>query len=77
MGEEVKQRVQIRSRTDMTIYDKDQMPVPTKEIMYTTQFLMPGIIRIPIAEYTLDEEAKHIRADIEKRLTERPEVQEV
>lgn len=77
MSKVEKIRVRIRSRRDMTVYDEDERPVPTKEILYSTRFLTPSIVRIPLSEYTLEEEDKRVRADIDRRLSEKPEIREV
>lgn len=77
MSREGKFRVRILDRRDMVLYDDDGMPVPTKEIAYSDRLLGPGIVRIPLAEYTQKEEDKRVRADIERRITEKPEIREV
>ena len=77
MSEKEKVRVRIRSRRDMTVYDEDERPIPTKEVMYSTRFLSPGIVRIPLSDYSLEEEDRRVRDDIERRLSEKPEIREV
>ena len=77
MAEEKRYRVRILDRRDVTLYDKDGVPVPTKEVMYSTMDLSPGIVRIHLAEYSVEGEDKAVRADIESRLKAKPEVKEV
>lgn len=61
----------------MTVYDEDERPIPTKEILYTTRFLSPGIVRIPLSEYSLEEEDRRVREDIDRRHGEKAEIREV
>ena len=77
MAEEKRYRVRILDRRDVTLYDKDGVPVPTKEVMYSTMDLSPGILRIPLDKYSAEEEDRAVRADIESRLKVKPEVREV
>ena len=74
MADDPQYEVRILRETDKVIYDEAGLPVPTKEIMYSTLQLAPGIIRIPVAEYSPEERNKQIRLDIERRLKERPEI---
>ena len=74
MAEEEKYEVRILRERELIIYDKAGLPVPTKEVMYSSLQMTPGIIRIPVAEYSPEERNKRIRLDIEKRLKEKPEI---
>jgi len=47
------------------------------EVTYSTSFLTPGIVRIPLASHTREGEAKVVRADIDRRHGEKPEVRQV
>ena len=77
MSEEAKYRARILRRREITTYTPDEVPVPTMEIMYSTQHLTPGIVRIPVSDYSLEAEAKVMRADIDRRHEEKPEVRQV
>ena len=77
MSEPLKFKVRILNRRDMVLYDEDGIPVPTREVAYSERLLGPGIVRIPIAKYTQELEDKTIREDLERRLSEKPEIREV
>jgi len=77
MAEEMKYRARILRRREITTYTPDEVPVPTMEVMYSTPHLTPSILRIPLAQYNLEGEAKVIRADIDRRHMEKPEVRQV
>ena len=77
MAEKQKYQVRILDERDVVLYDPLGVPVPTREVMYTTMGMTPSILRIPQAEYTEDVRDKRIREDIERRLTEKPKVVEV
>jgi len=74
MAEERKYDVRILSETERVIYDPAGMPVHVKEVLYSTLQMSPGILRIPIAEYSPEERNKRIRQDIERRFKEKPTI---
>lgn len=77
MSEEKKHKVRILSEREVLLYDEEGAPVLTREVMYSTDLLTPGILRIPSAEYSEKERNKRIRADVERRLKEKPTIVEV
>lgn len=77
MAKEQKYSVRILDERDVVLYDPEGVPLPTREVMYTTMGMTPSIIRIPQAEYSEELRDKKIREDIERRLTEKPKVVEV
>lgn len=77
MAEASKYRARILSRREMVTYTPDNVPVPTMEVMYSTPFLSPGIVRIPLSEHNVEREARAIHADIDRRHEEKPEVKQV
>lgn len=77
MAEDAIYRARILVRRERTHYTEDMKPVPVKEILYSTRFLHPSIVTIPLLEYSEEREAEVIREDITRRLTEEPEVRQV
>ena len=77
MSEPRRYQVRILDERDVVLYDDLGRPSPTREVMYTTMGMTPGILRIPLAGYSEAERDKRIREDIQRRLTERPKVVEV
>ncbi len=67
MAEASKYRARILGRREMTVYTVDMVPVPTMEVTYSTPHLTPNLIRIPLAEYSLETEGKTIHEDIDRR----------
>lgn len=70
---------------EVQIIERREIPLPTAEgepavevwITYRYGSLPPGVVRIPKAECTADVEKTRIRADIQRRLAEKPEVLKV
>jgi hypothetical protein len=77
MTEEPKYRARILSRRDATTYTQDAVSIPVKDVMYSTPFLTPSIVRIRLDEYSAESEARAIREDIDKRHSEQPEIRQV
>jgi len=79
MAEEKKQEyeVTIISRETITTYPRIGEAVRTVMVTYQAADLPPATLSIPEAEYSLEEEKKRIRADIERRLKVKPEVYRV
>jgi len=69
--------VTIISRETITTYPRIGEAVRTVMVTYQAADLPPATISIPEAEYSLEEEKKRIRADIERRLKVKPEVYRV
>jgi len=69
--------VTIISRETITTYPRIGEAVRTVLVTYQAADLPPATISIPEAEYSLEEEKKRIRADIERRLKVKPEVYRV
>lgn len=70
---------------EVQIIERREIPLPTAEgpptvevwITYRYGTLPPGVIRIPKDKFTGEEEKVRIRADIQRRLEEKPEVVKV
>ena len=77
MSKEQKYSVRILDERDIVLYDELGRPTPTREVMYTTMGMTPGILRIPSVEYSEELRDKKIREDIQCRLTEKPKIVEV
>ena len=74
MAEEPKYDVRILSEVERVIYDAAGVPVLVREVMYSTLQMSPGILRIPVAEYSEEERNTRIRLDIERRFKEKPTI---
>jgi len=69
--------VTIISREEVTTYPRIGEAVRTVQVTYQAADLPPATIPILKAEYSLEEEKKRIREDIERRLKVKPEVYRV
>jgi len=65
--------VYVLSRREVTIFPKPNMPEQQTIVTYVAAGLPPASITIMKKDYTLDKEKQLIKADIEKRLTTKPE----
>jgi hypothetical protein len=64
--------VEITDRFEVTDYPKVRQPVQVVLVTYVAAGLSPSTVRILKAEYTPELEKQLIKADIEKRLSEKP-----
>jgi len=67
------EEVQVR-RTELQIPRPGAEPETVVYITYMTKDLPPGLVTISKAEWTLEEEIKRIRADIDGRRKVKPSV---
>jgi len=65
--------VYVLSRREVTVFPKPNVPEQQTIVTYVAAGLPPASITIMKKEYTLDKEKQLIKADIEKRLTTKPE----
>lgn len=75
--EESKITVTVISRKEITTYPKINTPVKLTLVTYVGGGLPPHMIKIPTESYSIEAEKAAIKADIERRIKEMPEVYEI
>jgi len=77
MAKEPEYDVVVLAREEETRFPKIATPVIYMRITYVAAGLPPETIWIPKPEYSIEEEKKRIREDIERRLKLKPETYKV
>jgi len=78
VAEEKKEyEVTVLRRDDITTYPRIGEAVETRAVTYVAAGLPPWTLFIPKEEWSLEEEKKRIRQDIERRLKAKPETYKV